>query len=275
MYGPGSYGGSPGGGYGYMDPGAGGHPPYADYYGGGYGHPPPVFNAYGQPMGGYGHPHMGMAHHPGSAEVLPPNVQMRLDHLVSTGFCYPTDIDDRCRKFLREVPEHVALQAIDEFMAAERHNIRKVSAYFMGVIRKHAENYRSGAPSSGSSYPPGGPAGAYDVGAKRMRDYNSESQWANKLSKPAGAGLMERLAGAPQLVQAGVQNLLTKGIASEWDFDTRVSNTLLQLTEAQATEAIEEFASCDMSRIRNKSAYLMGLLKRYKSGAPPPPGLVR
>lgn len=66
-----------------------------DYYGGGYGHPPPIFNAYGQPMGGYGHPHMGMAHHPGSAEVLPPNVQMRLDHLVSTGFCYPTDIDDR------------------------------------------------------------------------------------------------------------------------------------------------------------------------------------
>ena len=38
---------------------------------------------------------------------------------------------NRCRKFLREVPEHVALQAIDEFMAAERHNIRKVSAYFM------------------------------------------------------------------------------------------------------------------------------------------------
>lgn len=24
-----------------------------------------------------------------------------------------------------------------------------------------------------------------------MRDYNNESQWANKLSKPAGAGLME------------------------------------------------------------------------------------
>ena len=45
-------------------------------------------------MGGYGPPHMGMGHH-GSAELLPPNVQMRLDHLVSTGFCYPEDIDDR------------------------------------------------------------------------------------------------------------------------------------------------------------------------------------
>lgn len=44
---------------------------------------------------------------------------------------------------MREVPEHVALQAIDEFMAAERHNIRKVSAYFMvryfwlHVVRVH------------------------------------------------------------------------------------------------------------------------------------------
>ena len=67
---------------------------YGGGYGGGYGHPPPVFNAYGQPMGGYGPPHMGMGH-PGSAEILPPNVQLRLDHLVSTGFCYPGDIDDR------------------------------------------------------------------------------------------------------------------------------------------------------------------------------------
>ena len=41
---------------------------------------------------------------------------------------------NRCRKFLREVPEHVALQAIDEFMATERKNIRKVSAYFMVSI---------------------------------------------------------------------------------------------------------------------------------------------
>ena len=64
-------------------------------------------------------------------------------------------------------------------------------SYGQGVIRKHAENFRSGAPSAGGGYPPGGPAGAYDVGAKRMRDYSYESQWANKLSKPAGAGLME------------------------------------------------------------------------------------
>lgn len=37
----------------------------------------------------------------------------------------------RCRKFLREVPEQVALQAIDEFTSVDRGYIRKVSAYFM------------------------------------------------------------------------------------------------------------------------------------------------
>lgn len=44
---------------------------------------------------------------------------------------------ERCRKFLREVPEHIALQAVDEFMATERKNIRKVSAYFMVSITLH------------------------------------------------------------------------------------------------------------------------------------------
>ena len=47
----------------------------------------------------------------------------------------------------------------------------------------------------------------------------------------------QRLAGAPQDVQAGVQNLLMKGIASEWDFDTRVSNTLLQVRNGCLTSA--------------------------------------
>ena len=45
-------------------------------------------------------------------------------------------LTNRCRKFLREVPEHIALQAIEEFMATDRKNIRKVSAYFMVSIAR-------------------------------------------------------------------------------------------------------------------------------------------
>lgn len=68
-------------------------------------------------------------HH--SKDTLAPSVQYRLDRLCATGFCKANEIDERCRKFMREVPEPVALGAIEEFSMVDRSNIRKVSAYFM------------------------------------------------------------------------------------------------------------------------------------------------
>ncbi|CBN78989.1 conserved unknown protein [Ectocarpus siliculosus] len=249
---------------------------HQDFYGGMYGHAPPMplFNAYGQPMATFIPPHMPM-YQAGTTEMLPASIQLRLDQLAATGFCHAGEIDDRCRKFLREVPEHIALQAIEEFMSTERKNIRKVSAYLMGVIRKHADNYRGFVAVGTSGGPPAGLPSPYEAGLKRIREYNDF--WA-KQQQPrpqGGSALLERIAGAPAKVQAGITDLIEKGIAMEWDIDVRVTNAFLGLTEEQGVEAIEEFASCDMTRIRNKSAYLMGLLKRYKSGAPPPPGLAQ
>lgn len=38
---------------------------------------------------------------------------------------------------------------------------------------------------------------------------------------------------------------------------------MVQLTEAQGVEAIEEFASCDMTRIRNKRRVVASVLPLY------------
>lgn len=38
---------------------------------------------------------------------------------------------------------------------------------------------------------------------------------------------MQRLAGAPAKVQAGIKDLIDKGIAVEWDIDVRVTNAFL------------------------------------------------
>lgn len=65
-----------------------------DLYGGGYGHVPQMFNAYGQPMGTFIPPHMSMFQ-PGSNELLPASIQLRLDQLAAIGFCHPGEIDDR------------------------------------------------------------------------------------------------------------------------------------------------------------------------------------
>lgn len=39
----------------------------------------------------------------------------------------------------------------------------------------------------------------------------------------------QRLSTAPAKVQAGVQDLLARGVALEWDMDVRVTNALLQV----------------------------------------------
>lgn len=88
-----------------------------------------MFNAYGQPVQPM-FPQMPVGAS-GQMERLPASIQYRLDQLCASGFCRPVDIDDRCRKFLREVPEPVAFKAIDEFSTVDRAYIRKVSAYFM------------------------------------------------------------------------------------------------------------------------------------------------
>lgn len=90
-----------------------------------------MFNAYGQPVPmPHFIAHVPLYNHHGS-DALPASVQFRLDRLCATGFCKASEIDERCRKFMREVPEPVALQAIEEFSTVDRANIRKVSAYFM------------------------------------------------------------------------------------------------------------------------------------------------
>lgn len=51
-------------------------------------------NAYGQPMATFIPPNMPM-YQPGSNEMLPASIQLRLDQLAATGFCSPGEIDDR------------------------------------------------------------------------------------------------------------------------------------------------------------------------------------
>ncbi|CAM9448951.1 unnamed protein product, partial [Choristocarpus tenellus] len=149
------YGGVERGGSGYRDVpvvgpyGAGPDPPMREQVGMGLGvgtpytnshRPDPYTNgrpSHNLPYAGRGGPVVPLPMD--GPEPLPPNIEYRLEHLFETGFCHPEEIDDRCRKFLCEVPESVAIQAIDEFSTVDRGYIRKVSAYFMGVIRKHAD----------------------------------------------------------------------------------------------------------------------------------------
>mmetsp|Transcript_15442 Transcript_15442/g.24210 ORF Transcript_15442/g.24210 Transcript_15442/m.24210 type:complete len:688 (-) Transcript_15442:149-2212(-) len=65
----------------------------------------------------------------------------------------------------------------------------------------------------------------------------------------------------PMMVQYAVQNLRTTGHI-EQTLDGNLCGMLKRLPEHAALQALEIFSSCDLSKMRNRSSYLAGILKK-------------
>lgn len=65
----------------------------------------------------------------------------------------------------------------------------------------------------------------------------------------------------PMMVQYAVQNLRTTGHI-EQTLDGNLCAMLKRLPEHAALQALEIFSSCDLSKMRNRSSYLAGILKK-------------
>eukprot|EP00953_Heterococcus_sp_UTEX-ZZ885_P037055 19066-Heterococcus_DN1.PRE.2 len=60
--------------------------------------------------------------------------------------------------------------------------------------------------------------------------------------------------------------LVAQGLIDAGEIDERLGDALSRLKEEDAISALDEYAVCDLSRVRSKGAYLMGLVKRYRTG---------
>jgi len=65
----------------------------------------------------------------------------------------------------------------------------------------------------------------------------------------------------PAMVQYAVQNLRTTGHI-EQNLDSNLCSMLKRLPEQAALQALEIFSSCDLTKMRNRSSYLAGILKK-------------
>jgi Heterogeneous nuclear ribonucleoprotein Q acidic domain len=62
------------------------------------------------------------------------------------------------------------------------------------------------------------------------------------------------------------QALVAQGLIDAAEIDERLGDALSRLKEEDAISALDEYAVCDLNRVRSKGAYLMGLVKRYRTG---------
>ena len=71
-------------------------------------------------------------------ESLTPAVHMRLEQLVSTGFCTREEMNDKVKSKIRMLSEKDAFFALDELKSVDRSSIRSFGSYFMGKREREA-----------------------------------------------------------------------------------------------------------------------------------------
>ncbi len=166
---------------------------------------------------------------------LPPAVSDALQRVFASGVCHPSQFDDRAMDILVDLHEPDAVRALSEFAAMEPGRVRNPSAFWMGLARKYKGQARRD-PVIGGGY----------VGNDGYGTYRSLGS--------GGYGAVDQR----------VQELISMGALPPNPFDDRALDALRRLPEQDALSVLAELP--EPSRVRNMSAYVMGLCKKFASG---------
>ena len=82
----------------------------------------------------------------------------------------------------------------------------------------------------------------------------------------------DKVEGLPRRVHEALQRIFTEGSLRRDEMEDKVLTALRALPESDALRALDQFGNEDMSRIRNKAAYLWGIVRNLKDGRSVPPG---
>lgn len=184
----------------------------------------------------------------------------RVDALVASRVVRYGDVDARAIEALGRLREADALAALDELAAAEPSRVRNPSAYVMGLARKYAA-------ASAAAYPhaDGNGGGAGGPGMVSHGGGGSASGPAAAGPSAVGGGLWNTMDGR---VREKYESLVASGVLPSVAFDSRAVAALAGLSPNEGIASLDELAASDPTRVRNLSAYYMGLSKKF---ARPPP----
>lgn len=199
---------------------------------------------------------------PAALAHLPTAVSDALQRVFSSGVCHPRQFDDRAMDILVDLPEPDAVRALSEFAAMEPGRVRNPSAFWMGLARKYKgysrpppsrSPYDSGLGSSGGGYGSGSSGPGYDNGPSGSGGYDSSR-------RPSGSGSGSAVA----VIEKRLDELSASGQLPRNALDERAMEALRRLPEQESLGVLNELP--DPSRVRNMSAYVMGLCKKFANG---------
>eukprot|EP00667_Euglena_gracilis_P004199 EG_transcript_4214 len=165
------------------------------------------------------------------------------------GLLQENEFDEGILADLQAIPLGVATQALAEYVKCDQSNIRNKQGFMKGIIRHLLQDYA--APPAAAAPPPSAPP------------------------QPRAKAHHNHLAGL-------LSHYKAYGVIADGDLDEGIIGQLAQLPEDMAVKVFEEYATADQASIRNKSAFMKGILNRVAlhvlTGAPLPtprtPGMI-
>jgi len=131
----------------------------------------------------------------------------------------------------------------------------------------------------GSSTDPAGPSGRDSPDSSAPKEPWDETEGATPsggsagFKRPSAAPLPseggdgdEKIDGFSRTVYEALQRIFVETDLQSSDLEEKVMNALRALTPSYALKALDQFQSEDMSRMRNKGAYLWGIVRNIKEG---------
>jgi len=263
---------------------AGGYPGYADAWG----QPMPAYAAaYANPQQ-WAPPIAGGTQEDQEREAaiarVPWAVRQRLEALFGTGNVQRCDIAPCCIDSLKDFDEWTCCDIIDKLNEADWGTVRNKTAFFIGVLKRFRANGQAGkggAAFGAAAAAPmpmpmpmpaaGGYAGGYGGG---FGGGYPAPAWGGggapaprrEHAPPAGQEDKQRaLDSLAEPIKVKMTNMFNMGFCSMSDLEPCCIDSLKDFSEQTAIEIIDKFMEADMSTIRNKTAYFIGVLKRYRT----------
>eukprot|EP00124_Ichthyophonus_hoferi_P003828 Ihof_evm5s361 gene=Ihof_evmTU5s361 len=107
------------------------------------------------------------------------------------------------------------------------------------------------------------------VKATKTEDYTSDEPDKTKLEKDVKEEEEEDLGDLPDwftpLLKEKISYIYSKGQVTRNDLDKNVLESMRDFTPAVQVEILEKYAETDLNGIRSKTAFLVGILKRYRA----------
>jgi len=93
---------------------------------------------------------------------------------------------------------------------------------------------------------------------------------ASGASRGSNSNYTDKIDGFPRRVHEALQRIFTEGSLRRDEMEDKVLTALRALSETDALRALDQFGNEDMSRIRNKAAYLGGIVRNLREGRSKP-----